>query len=319
MRDGRHDIKSPAPASGGAVAGASGHGSAATPGPAGRPGGLREERSAGVADWDVWGPEFIDYQAARNTGKYTVEVGRALERWREYLEERNVTLLSAVSVADVAGFSSWRRRQRYRGRAVGVAACNRDLAILKGLFTWLRMTKRLPKNPTEEVPMSKEEKGTRDVVIVEEHVFEAIVRHLEDRWARAAEALLVSGMRWGSLQRLQPGDLDEARKVLKLRHTKGKRAVELQVTSARGWAALQACAAETFGESAPFNDAVERAAQLARVKPYTAHMLRHSAAVRWLRGGADIRQVQMWLGHQNLKTTEIYLRWVATSAPPALL
>ena len=40
------------------------------------------------------------------------------------------------------------------------------------------------------------------------------------------------------------------------------------------------------------------------------HLFRHPIAVHPLRGGADIRHVQQFLGHPNIETNKIYLRMV---------
>lgn len=40
----------------------------------------------------------------------------------------------------------------------------------------------------------------------------------------------------------------------------------------------------------------------------TPHQLRHSCAVIMLQATRDIRKVALWLGHADIRTTEVYLR-----------
>lgn len=44
-----------------------------------------------------------------------------------------------------------------------------------------------------------------------------------------------------------------------------------------------------------------------RTKPIRAHMLRHTAAMRLLHAGIDTSVIALWLGHENVETTQIYL------------
>ena len=47
-------------------------------------------------------------------------------------------------------------------------------------------------------------------------------------------------------------------------------------------------------------------AALAR-KHVTLHVLRHTTAMELLRAGVDRSMIAMWLGHESIETTQIYL------------
>jgi len=53
-------------------------------------------------------------------------------------------------------------------------------------------------------------------------------------------------------------------------------------------------------------DAAERCTSL-NLKQVTAHTLRHTAAMRLLLSGVDITVIALWLGHENVTTSQIYL------------
>lgn len=55
-----------------------------------------------------------------------------------------------------------------------------------------------------------------------------------------------------------------------------------------------------------------------KTKTISPHVLRHTAAMRLLRGGADLSVIALWLGHESTETTRIYLHADMTLKEQAL-
>ena len=75
---------------------------------------------------------------------------------------------------------------------------------------------------------------------------------------------------------------------------------------------------------AKYADAATATCPSLRTKRISPHVLRHTAAMRLLQAGVDTSVIALWLGHEHVDTTQIYLhadlaikeRAIARTAPP---
>jgi integrase/recombinase XerD len=128
-----------------------------------------------------------------------------------------------------------------------------------------------------------------------------------------------TGVRRAELTRLQIPDIDSRRMVIHIRGGKGRQDREVMLSptllqalrnySKTGYSgrALAHRSSSHHSQGVVWN-ACQKAAQLAglqnRVHPHT---LRHCFATHLLENGADLRTIQLLLGHHDLKETTIYL------------
>ena len=177
----------------------------------------------------------------------------------------------------------------------------------------------------EEIPMPR--RPFRLPVILS---YEEIMRLLESVGNLKHRAILTTayaaGLRVSEATHLKVTDIDSGRMMLRVDQGKGRkdRYVMLSPRLLELLRAYWKAARPTtwlFPGDVPgqpiTRDAVGQACRRARRasgirKPVTPHSLRHAFATHLLESGADVRKIQLLLGHRSLATTSRYLK-VATS------
>ena len=137
--------------------------------------------------------------------------------------------------------------------------------------------------------------------------------------------LYATGMRRAELCRLKVEDVDSERMIIHIRQGKGNRDRDVPLTpkllktlreywrwmkpktylfpgTVHNWRADKPITPKCVWSAV--QDAAKRAGIKKRVSPHT---MRHSWATHLLENGADLRAIQMLLGHVDLETTAIYL------------
>jgi len=251
---------------------------------------------------------------------------RSFARW---LEEQGLPDPPVQEIGDslIRRFSYALSGRKLRPRTIRAA-----LHALRALFSYLVRMKALSLNPAMEVRLPKKDAATRLLVTDEDLALlldaagkqGSDFRCVRDRAILAV--LIFCGLRRQEFLDLTVASITLADQSLLVQQGKGKKSRTVYLceeveTALREWLALRqkfTCAhsylfitegRRHFGERslATLLEEVKAIAGLKgdpRIKP---HSIRHAAATRLLRNGADIRSIQTWLGHSQLQTTAIYL------------
>jgi integrase len=144
----------------------------------------------------------------------------------------------------------------------------------------------------------------------EDRLFSAIRSQSEDYY-RLCVFLVDTGARLGEAIGLQWGDIHDRRVTFWLTKSGRSRSVPLTSRALDTVSRPAGAARGPFSKigQAKFRQAWHEAKAkvgLARDRELVPHCLRHTCASRLVRGGIDIRRVQMWLGHQTLQMTMRY-------------
>lgn len=178
----------------------------------------------------------------------------------------------------------------------------------------------------EEIPMPKRPRKLPEILSPEEvrHFLGAIINHKHRAILMTAYA---AGLRVSEATHLKVTDIDSQRMMLRVEQGKGMKdryvmlSPRLLDVLRTYWKSARPTRWLFPGEvpGQPITrEAVGLACQKARrdagiAKPITPHSLRHAFATHLLESGADLRTIQLLLGHRSLATTARYLKVATTT------
>jgi integrase/recombinase XerD len=256
-----------------------------------------------------------------------------LRTFAEFLESRHAVLLTAVQ-PDVSGFL-----ENLRTHNIDARSAARKLSCLRGFYKWLLLDRRIHHDPTVNIESPKAWK------VLPKSLAEPEVAEMLERAAMAAshpqaratalrdrailELLYAGGLRVSEVTALNTSDLSFDLGRVQVR---GKGDKERIIPLGR--AALDALGTyltegrphlARIGSGRKDNPSRPDGSRLflsLRGMPLTRqwiwhlvkvadgtsspHMLRHSCATHMVEHGADLRSVQLLLGHADISTTQVY-------------
>lgn len=216
-----------------------------------------------------------------------------------------------------------------REAGLGSKSCARHLVTLRGFYRFLVQEKVLEYDPARLIDLPKSGLKLPDVLSVTE--VELLLNvpdtdtHLGKRNAAMLELLYAAGLRVSELVNLKFLDVNLEACFLRVlgKGSKervvpfgipAKKKVEDYINVARPLLLKDRVSPYLFVARAGkpmtrqgFWKLLKQYAQRSRIKKkITPHSLRHSFASHLLEGGADLRTVQVMLGHVDISTTQIY-------------
>lgn len=270
-----------------------------------------------------WMDRFLEFSlvekglSENSIASYTMD----LETFQRFLNQEG---LSLPKVDDQTGllYLMHLRRNGLQNRSLA-----RHLSTLRGLFAYCAREGFLKHNPLEKLDNPKLPRRLPGVLSQEE--VKALLAHpdlhgkLGFRDRTMLELLYASGLRVSELVTLKPLDLDLQAGLLRV-FGKGRKE-RLVPVHGSAQAMLQTYLQTWRPTFRPQEDAlflnrsgkaltrqgvwkmIKTHALAAGIrKPISPHTLRHSFATHLLEGGADLRTVQVLLGHADILATEIY-------------
>lgn len=251
---------------------------------------------------------------------------RDLSALAQWLQKRG-TPLDRASSADLQDYLVWRQRER----KLSARSTARALSCIRGLYRYLIRENQLSADPTALIDNPKlgrplpKSLSEDDVVRLLAAPDTSTPLGMRDR--AMLEVLYATGLRVSELVGLRTHQVNLRQGVLRVMGKGSKERLVPMGYEAQMW--VETFVAEADGRPALLEGVQtdvlfpsERRREMTRQtfwhrirhwalvagidKPLSPHTLRHAFATHLLNHGADLRVVQMLLGHSDLSTTQIY-------------
>ncbi len=269
---------------------------------------------------------FLHYLIVeKGLSKNTIDAYRhGLTRFLSHLKEKGVKEIRDADKFHVRGFLQGLRKKNLNAKSIV-----RDLVAIRTFFRFLIEEALLESNPVEDLESPKVARTLPEILTLKE--IEQILEQpdlrtpLGIRDRAMLEMLYATGMRVSELTRLPTHQVNlEGGYVLVYGKGSKERIIPLgsealkwiaaYLKTARGQLSKGRDSASLFvnrsgkGMSRQrfWKSLKEYARRAGLRKRITPHLLRHSFASHLLERGADLRSVQMMLGHVDISTTQIY-------------
>jgi len=275
---------------------------------------------------DAFADQYINYLVfEKGLAEKTIEsYSSDLSRYLEFLSSEAISQISETDTPFIL-----KHLINLRNDGLGSRSTARHLVTVRGFYKYLVQEKIIKRNPAKLVDLPKSTLKLPDVLSVTEV---KVLLKLPDtktplglRNAAMLELLYAAGLRVSELVNLKLLDLNtEAGFVRVIGKGSRERIIPIgnhaknrlndYIKTARPLLLKNSISPHLFVARAGkpmtrqgFWKLLKRYALQAKItKKITPHSLRHSFASHLLEGGADLRAVQLMLGHVDISTTQIY-------------
>jgi integrase len=282
-------------------------------------------RSCEGTTWAEAVPRFLRAQRAEahNSAYWTEQQARHLHYmvgWRRDGRPAFITL-DSFDASDVRSYLADRAEGKAgsakRRGPTGRATRNRELATLKALMKWARLERLTVNRADEEVPILREGKGKNPPREVAETDWRRVLPRLLLRWRMAVEVLLGAGLRYGELALMKPEDLHAGGIHVPVSKNRDARLVPCSARALKAAQNLLKLGGVPADRGIQMGDRLQAQCRALKIVPFSAHELRHTFATACLRNGTDLETLRVWMGHQDIRTTQRYLHLVQASTARA--